>query len=295
MKTKSSGPVTTIKFDLTGDCDLGAQYLAKIKDTPFDITGREDHADSAHAPSPIDPLGDGSYRGPDEAPAPMNWRKGDELPEHLRPAPGEELLADAAPSPWPRIVPIEQQQSDGAQSGDPPPASIEAAVTAAEQSWPTPSLADPTERQPWETIATADDAQDGYRYRAQSDTDGDGRVRGVTAGYVCLLCGSEAKQFTHVPGESRTRDACCDECRAGLDRIIDQFGGEAMAGQHLTDMERKAVFEARGDLFKALQTAGIADRFNGCTAEQMDSVIRAVWEGVRLSMQRQSNSGEIPF
>ena len=230
MKTKSSGPVTTIKFDLTGDCDLGAQYLAKIKDTPFDITGREDHADSAHANDPLA----------------MNWRVGDELPEHLRPAPGE-LPVEAAPSPWPRIVPVDQADSDAAQSGEPPPEprpwptpaepALEAAVTAAEQNWPTPSLADPTERQPWETVATADDAQDGYRYRAESDTDGDGEGSRRDGFQLCLLaaCGSEARQFTHVPGErGRAMRVAMNATPDLTGSLTNSEAKQASAGQHLT-------------------------------------------------------------
>ena len=63
----------------------------------------------------------------------------------------------------------------------------------------------------------------------------------------------------------------------------------------LTEMERVAVKAARSDLYQALVRIGRAEAFDQCSAAEMDSVIEAVWTGLRTSMQQQSESGEIPF
>ena len=63
----------------------------------------------------------------------------------------------------------------------------------------------------------------------------------------------------------------------------------------LTHMEREAVKAARQSLYDALVKIGIADAFDDCTAEQIDSVIEAVWNGLRASMQLQSAKGGMPI
>ena len=63
----------------------------------------------------------------------------------------------------------------------------------------------------------------------------------------------------------------------------------------LTYMEKEAISEARRPLYEALIELGIADAFNDCTAEQIDSVIEAVWNGLRASMHLQSAKGDMPI
>jgi hypothetical protein len=63
----------------------------------------------------------------------------------------------------------------------------------------------------------------------------------------------------------------------------------------LTYMEREAIRAARRALYDALVGIGVADALDNCTAEQIDSVIEAVWNGLRASMQQQSARGEIPI
>jgi hypothetical protein len=62
----------------------------------------------------------------------------------------------------------------------------------------------------------------------------------------------------------------------------------------LTYMEKEAIVAARQALYDALVGIGIADAFNDCTAEQIDHLIEAVWNGLRASMQQQSARGEMP-
>ena len=61
----------------------------------------------------------------------------------------------------------------------------------------------------------------------------------------------------------------------------------------LTHMEREAVKAARQSLYDALVKIGVAGAFDHCTAEQIDSVIEAVWNGLRASMHLQSAKGDM--
>ena len=64
---------------------------------------------------------------------------------------------------------------------------------------------------------------------------------------------------------------------------------------HLTDMERKAIKEARPCLAKALEKAKLLNAFMEVPPEVIDDIIYACWSGCRASMQVQSMKGEIPF
>lgn len=60
-------------------------------------------------------------------------------------------------------------------------------------------------------------------------------------------------------------------------------------------MEREAIKAARRPLYDALLRIGRADAFQTCAAEEIDSVIEAVWAGLRASMSRQSARGDVPW
>jgi hypothetical protein len=60
-------------------------------------------------------------------------------------------------------------------------------------------------------------------------------------------------------------------------------------------MEQEAIRAARQSLYDALVKIGIADAFNNCTADEIDGVIEAVWNGLRASMHLQSAKGEVPW
>lgn len=100
--------------------------------------------------------------------------------------------------------------------------------------------------------------------------------------------------FAFVPHQ-KPRRACSDDCLSALNVIIDQWGGEDMIRHNLTQMEQVAIRSARQNLYEALVKIGLADAFNEASAAEMDSVIEAVWNGVRASMQQQTALGEIPF
>ncbi len=66
-----------------------------------------------------------------------------------------------------------------------------------------------------------------------------------------------------------------------------------MAG--LTHMEQEAIRSTRQALYDALVKIGVASAFDNCTADQIDFVIEAVWNGLRASMHLQSAKGEVPY
>ena len=63
----------------------------------------------------------------------------------------------------------------------------------------------------------------------------------------------------------------------------------------LTAMEREAIKFARRNLYEALVKIGRAEAFNDASADEMDGVIEAVWNGCRESMQQQTAAGEVPW
>jgi hypothetical protein len=112
-----------------------------------------------------------------------------------------------------------------------------------------------------------------------------------------VVCGRQATE--PFQWASLVYPVCAADCarvvakliRSAIESFINEEIGQLAA---LTYMEREATVAARQSLYDALVKIGVTDAFNDCSAEQIDSVIEAVWNGLRASMQQQSARGEIP-
>lgn len=63
----------------------------------------------------------------------------------------------------------------------------------------------------------------------------------------------------------------------------------------LSDVENKAIIDAREQLAGALERTGLMKHFENCSVEQIDDIVRSVVIGFQASVQRAMGRGEVPF
>lgn len=125
----------------------------------------------------------------------------------------------------------------------------------------------------------------------------------------CVLCDMSARGFVvqfnpgvHLKKAKSVAEqqpfpqyACCSiGCQEAALKIIVAMRGNMPAGT-ITAMEKTALKDARQNFADALVAIGALEAFGNQTAENVDYLIYAVWQGLRASMQRQSTAGEIPW
>lgn len=153
--------------------------------------------------------------------------------------------------------------------------------------------------------APADSARPKGTRRARAAADGlrprnktvcDPRAREELGRRVpCALCGREARGFGFCLGLRRDRHPYHRFCSLAC-----QNAGSANAKRNFgvidkTDMETRAIRDARAEFAAALTDIGLMEPFFDRPAAEIDALIEACVDGFQSSMRRQSDAGEIPF
>ena len=112
---------------------------------------------------------------------------------------------------------------------------------------------------------------------------------------VCAVCSRAAIGFyyTHElrPDRYPTFAFCSHRCQRAGAAIAK--GNKGMIDK--TDMEQRAIKDARRFLAEVLTELGLMAPFHDRTADDIDRIIEACVDGFQDSMQRQSLNGDIPF
>ena len=111
----------------------------------------------------------------------------------------------------------------------------------------------------------------------------------------CAQCGREARGFGYCHGLRWDRHPHYRFCSMAC-----LMAGSANAKRNhgmidKTDMETRAIGEARRMLAEALTEMGLMAPFFDRPAADIDRVIEACVDGFQASMQRQSDNGDVPF
>jgi hypothetical protein len=112
---------------------------------------------------------------------------------------------------------------------------------------------------------------------------------------LCALCGREARGFGYCHGLRWDRHPYHPFCSMAC---LTAGSANAMRNHGMirkTDMETRAIREARTSLAASLSELGLMEPFFHRPAADIDRIIEACIDGFQASMQRQSEAGEVPF
>ena len=71
--------------------------------------------------------------------------------------------------------------------------------------------------------------------------------------------------------------------------------GKIEGTKMLSDIEERAMVDAREQLFGALVRQKLDQHFSACTEAQIDDIIKSVVVGFQVSIQKAYGRGEFPF
>ncbi|MFZ1416311.1 MAG: DUF6511 domain-containing protein [Defluviicoccus sp.] len=111
----------------------------------------------------------------------------------------------------------------------------------------------------------------------------------------CALCGRQARGFGYV---HQLRWEAYPHHRFCSMRCLDAGSALAMRNDGMidkTDMEQRAIKDARRILAETLTELGLMEPFYHRPAADIDRIIEACVDGFQDSMQRQSLTGDVPF
>lgn len=129
----------------------------------------------------------------------------------------------------------------------------------------------------------------------------------------CVLCGMQARGFivqfnptVHLKpiktaADARSKQgpfpqyACCGLICSEVTLKLVIMGKGIMPANTITQMEQQAIRDAKIQTAEALTEIGALEAFNSQPAQNMEYLIYKIWLGLRASMKRQSDAGEIPF
>ena len=111
---------------------------------------------------------------------------------------------------------------------------------------------------------------------------------------MCALCGRQARGFGYI---HQLRWETFPHHRFCSLRCLDAGSASAMRNNGMidkTDMEQRAIRDARRFLAETLTELGLMEPFYHREADDIDRIIEACVDGFQDSM-RQSLSGDVPF
>ena len=111
-----------------------------------------------------------------------------------------------------------------------------------------------------------------------------------------MICGHEGRGLgfqLDLDNDFPFYEFCSKKCLDIGVRLAGLKGVISVAA--LTDMERAAIKDARHSLAATLTELGLMAAFENRSADDIDKIIAACWEGCRKSMHKQSAFGDVPF
>ena len=111
----------------------------------------------------------------------------------------------------------------------------------------------------------------------------------------CAICGRQARGFGYCHQLNWDRFPYHRFCSMRCLKAGSKIAKRNIGMIDKTDMEQKAIVDARRFFAEALTELGLMEAFHDRSAADIDQIIEACVDGFQDSMQRQSLNDDIPF